>query len=242
MRTSLIRCLTFLVLANGICVGQATVPSQASSLDAAVAATRSELTALLNDFVKETSASGLPCAIEPPKLVVQDVPSFGSYDPDANTLTSPAWEQMGSEEQSIFLRAVGPGAKEADARAEFELGVHHWVFVHELGHWWEACRGMIDHGDHYGFELEADKIAAAYWDGHDPSIISHQQAVFQAIVEHWPNPLPAGQTREAYFNKNYDTLGPAPAYIWFQAQMCLTAFAQKPIPRFSAALAQVTRN
>jgi hypothetical protein len=242
LRTSLIRCLTFLVLANGMCVGQATAPSQASSLNGAIAATRSELTALLGDFVKETSASGLSCAIEPPKLIVQDVPSFGSYDPDTNTLTSPAWQQMGSEEQSLFYRGVGPGAKEADARAEFELGVHHWVFVHELGHWWEACRGMIDRGDHYGFELEADKIAAAYWNEHDPSIISHQQAVFQAIVQNWPNPLPVGQTPDAYFNKNYDTLGPTPAYIWFQAQMCLTAFAQKPLPRFSAALAQVTRN
>jgi hypothetical protein len=225
-----------------MCVGQAPAPSQTSGLESSIASTRSQLTALLGDFVKETSASGLSCAIEPPKLIVQDVPSFGSYDSDTNTFTSPAWQQLGSEEQSLFYRAVGPDAREADARAEFELGVHHWVVVHELGHWWEACRGMIDHGDHYGFELEADKIAAAYWNEHDPSVISHQQAVFQAIVQNWPSPLPVGQAQDAFFNKNYETLGPTPAYFWFQAQMCLTAFAQKPLPRFSTALAQVTRN
>jgi hypothetical protein len=172
---------------------------------------------------------------------VQDIPSFGNYDPDTNTLISPSWQQMGSEEQALFYKAVGPNATETNARAEFELGVHHWVVVHELGHWWEACRGMVDHGNHYVVELEADKIAAAYWNEHDPSVIAHQRAVFQAIVQQWPNPIPAGQTEDAYFDKNYDALGPTPAYIWFQARMCLAAFAEQPLPRFSAALAQVPR-
>ena len=231
-----------LALLTAVCSAQAPSSSSEEILDTATAATRSQLTALRYSFVKETSKSGISCAIRSPRIVVQDVPSYGSYDPDTNTLTSPAWEQMSTEEQSLFYRALGPNAKEADARAEFELGVHHWVIVHELGHWWEACRGWVDHGDHYKFELEADKIAAAYWNEYDPSVIAHQQGIFEAILDKWPNPVPPGQTAEDYLNKNLDALGPTPAYIWFQARMCLAAFRQKPLPRFFEALAQTPRS
>lgn len=234
--------LAALAFATGICHGQSTSAQPVSVNAAAVAATQGDVTALLASFVKETSESGLSCAIGPPKVVIQDVPSFGRYDPDTNTLTSPAWEQMTAEEQARFYKVAGPNARELEARAEFELGVHHWVLVHELGHWWEACQGVVDHGDHYSFELEANRIAAAYWNEHDPAVNAHQQKVFSAILQRWPNPVPSGQPESAYFNKNYDALGPTPAYIWFQAQMCVKAFAETPVPQFPVALAKVTQS
>src|ERR1700753_3311952 len=155
----------------------------------AVAKTRAQVTALRDEFVKATQASRLHCAVPVPTIVVQDVPSFGSYDPDTNTLTSPAWEQMTGEEQAIFYKGLGPGATEASARAEFEVGVHHWVLIHEMGHWWEACRGVVDHGDHYQFEFVADRIAAAYWTRRDPSVIAQQKAVVEAILQKGAHPL-----------------------------------------------------
>jgi hypothetical protein len=140
------------------------------------------------------------------------------------------------EERALFYKGLPPGASEADARADFEIGVHHWVVVHELGHWWEACRGLVDHGDHYAFEFEADRIAAAYWNEHDPSVIAHQTSIFGAILKKWPNPVPPGQETRTFFNANLDALIPTRDYIWFQAQMCLTAFAQKPNLSFYKAL------
>lgn len=231
------------VLAATISGAQEVSSPESSGANAAtVSDVEVRLSALLNAFVDETSASGIACAIKPPKILVQDVPSFGTYDPDKNTLTSPAWEQLTPEEKSIFYHGVGPNATEADARAEFEMGAHHWVFIHELGHWWETCRGMADRGDHYAFESEANRIAAAYWNEHDPAVITHQQHVFRTILQKWPNPVPNGQAVAAYFNENYEKLGPTPAYIWFQARMCVDTFAKSPLPRFSAALAQVARN
>jgi hypothetical protein len=242
LRFSLKTYFAVLLLASGHCMGQAPAALQARDSHEAIADTQGRMAGLLDSFVLETVASGQPCAIKPPNLVVADVPSYGSYDPDTNTLTSPAWEQMSTEEKSIFYKGTGPNAKEADAKAEFETGVHHWVIVHELGHWWEACRGMVDHGDHYSMELNADRIAAAYWNEHDPAVNAHQRAVFQAIQQKWPNPVPKGQTAMAYFNKNYDALGPTPAYIWFQAQMCLKAFAETPLPSFATALSKIKPN
>jgi hypothetical protein len=131
--------------------------------------------------------------------------------------------QLPQAEKSMFFRLLGPGTNEKAARTEFEAGVHHWVFVHELGHWWQACKDVVDHGHHYAIEYGADVIATAFWRSHDPAIISHQRRVFEKLLNHTPNPVPHGHRAEAYFDENFEALGPTPAYIWFQARMCLAA-------------------
>ena len=82
---------------------------------------------------------------------------------------------------------MGPDATEAIAKKEFEDGVHHWVIVHELGHWFQACRGITEKtAKPYAIEFGADRIAAAYWKEHDPSVIAHQRPVFTAILHDFP--------------------------------------------------------
>ena len=77
--------------------------------------------------VRESSAAaGFACPIAPPMILVVDVPSFGNYDPQSNTLNTPAWEQLTDGERSRFYRLLGPGTSEAAARGEFETGAHHW--------------------------------------------------------------------------------------------------------------------
>ena len=49
--------------------------------------------------------------------------------------------------------------------------------------------------------------------------------------------MPPGQSVEEYFNANYETLGPSPAYPWFMSHMNVAAFEEKPFPTFAAALA-----
>jgi hypothetical protein len=204
--------------------------------DAQISATLAQVEAVKDSFVKSVAAAGRTCSIAEPKIVIKDVSSFGSYDPETNTLQTPAWEQMTDQEKALFYHAVRPDTSEAAAREEFEKGVHHWVIVHELGHWWQACRGASTGSSHYATEFDADRIAAAYWRERDPSIVAHQRAVFDAIVTRWPNPLPAGQDSVTYFNANYEKLGPTRNYIWFQAQMCLKAIDEKPAPTFTEAL------
>lgn len=237
-----------LLLNLGAAVGAQAPPSyDAKMIAVAKTAATLELMERLNAFVKATTASGLTCAIAPPKLVIEDVPSYGSYDPDTNALRSSLWELLQPKERGIFFRmaaaAQGPGPEpdEAAARREFETGVHHWVFVHELGHWWQACRKVNDGRKPYAFEYEADRIAAAYWREHDPAVAHHMDEGFQVIVAHSPNPVPPGQETAKYFNDNYEKLGPTPAYIWFQSQMCVTAFAEKPAPSFLQTLHETGR-
>jgi hypothetical protein len=202
------------------------------AIEAAKAAKLPDLLALRDAFVNATSVSGLPCAVAPPKLVLEDVPSYGSYNPETNTLRTGVWELLQPQERAIFYRLAGKDATEVAARQEYEIGAHHWVYIHELGHWWQACRKVNDGRKPYAFEYEADRIAAAFWHQYDPAIAQHMAAVFSGLVDHAPNPVPAGQDTAAYFNDNYEKLGPTPAYIWFQSQMCVTAFAEKPSPSF----------
>ena len=204
-----------------------------------VAAVRVEATALRDSFVKATVAAGMNCPIAPPKIVVEDVPSYGQYDPETNTLKTSAWELLNEVEKGGFFQMLGPGTTEEAARKEFEIGAHHWVFVHELGHWWQECRGVKVTKDGYAFEAGANRIAAAYWREHDASIVAHQKAVFELVQAHLPNPVPAGQSAEGYFNAHYpDTFPSVVEYIWFQARMCLKAFDEKPAPTFAEALKQ----
>ncbi|HTB98173.1 MAG TPA: hypothetical protein VK716_14270 [Terracidiphilus sp.] len=217
-------------------VAQATAGAKSSVPEAVISATRTQVESVRDEFVQATSAAGQRCSIAKPKIVVADVASLGSYDPETNTLTTPAWEQLTDKERGVFYHALGPETPEAAARLEFETAAHHWILIHEMGHWWQACRGARKGNGHYAIELGADRIAAAYWQERDMQLIAHQRAVFVNIVNNFPSPVPAGQNSETYFNANYDKLGPTPAYFWFQAQMCIQALEEQPAPTFSETL------
>lgn len=224
------------VLWFGVCVNGW---SQATKERTDVEETHVKMTALRDSFVQSVKDAGFTCPIAVPPVLVEDVPSFGSYDPETNTLRTSTWSLLKPEESQMFYHFMGPNATEAVARNEFEDGVHHWVIVHELGHWFQACRGITEKtAKPYAIEFGADRIAAAYWNEHDPGVIAHQRPVFEAILHNFPNPVPEGASVEPYFNDHYQELGPTPGYLWFQSRMCLTAFDEKPATSFKKALAE----
>lgn len=201
--------------------------------------TRLRMTALRDAFVQSVKDAGFTCPIAVPPILVEDVPSFGSYDDDTNTLRTSAWSLLKPEESQMFYHFMGPNTTEQVARKEFEDGVHHWVIVHELGHWFQACRGITEKTKKpYAMEFGADRIAAAYWNEHDPGVIAHQRPVFESILHNFPNPVPQGASVEPFFNDHYQELGPTPGYLWFQSRMCLTAFDEKPVPSFKRVLSE----
>lgn len=175
-----------------------------------------QLGVLRDAFVASVHTASEKCQLAPPTIVTVDTPSFGSFDAASNTLRTPLWRQLSPQEQGVFVRAAGPDASPAQAQAEFEIGAHHWIFVHELGHWWQACRHLTGTLPHYTAEFDANRIATAYWREHDPALLTHQGQLFRRIVKMAPSPVPSGAVLESYFNENYEQLGPTPAYIWFQ--------------------------
>ncbi len=222
----------------------ATALAQASpSSDAAIsaAATLEKTTALRGSFVERIHSAGFTCPIAAPTIMVEDVPSFGQYDDATNTLRTSDWTVLRPQEKAFFTQLAGPGADDAAARAVFEKAAHGWIFIHELGHWWQACRGFTAHHSHYQVEYGANRIALAYWRETDPSIATLMMSLFHGLLNHTPSPVPAGKKVEDYFNANYETLGPGPAYPWFQSQMGVTLEEERPAPALNAVLAE-TKN
>ena len=108
--------------------------------------------------------------------------------------------------------------------------------VHELGHWWQACRNVTSNSGLYEVELGAGRISLAYSRDVDPSVVDTMMPIFRGVPNHSPNPVPVGEDVEAYFNKHYQELGPGPAYPWFQSRMNVAAFDEKPSPTLVQAL------
>ncbi len=202
------------------------------------AATLAEVTAIRDAFIAHIQATGRSCPIAAPRILVEDVPSYGQYDDEKNTLRTSDWSLLSLQEKDFAHRIAPPGADEVSVRATFQDVAHRWIFIHEMGHWWQACQkaDLASGRKPYAIEYEADRIAMAYWNEIDPVMSSKIVAIAQSVLDHAPNPIPEGQAIESYFNANYEALGPTPAYPWFQAQMIVTSGKERPKPKFAQAL------
>jgi hypothetical protein len=216
----------------------ATLPALAQQPASDVAETLRQETGVRDSFLQSVHAAGFTCALAPPRIIVQHTPSFGNYNNEDNAIYTPAWSQMKPEEKAFFARIAGPNSDEATIRQSFDRLSHRWIFIHELGHWWQNCQHAMEGRSHYAVEYDADRIALAYWRQFDPSVVDLMHHAALAVVEHEPNPVPAGQDLIPYFDKNYETLGPTPAYPWFQAKMIVSSFEESPSPSLAAVLGE----
>ena len=209
-----------------------------STANEAQAATLVKMTALRDQYVGQLKTDGFTCPIPAPKILVEDVPSMGQYDDETNTLRTTDWTLLNPQEKAFMRHLAGPDAREPEMRAVFEKAAHQWIFVHELGHWWQACRGYTPTHTHYQVESGANRIALAYWRERDPSVETLMARLFHQVLDTMPSPVPAGEPVEVFFNRNYETLGSSPTYPWFQSRMNATLEEEMPKPSLQQALAE----
>jgi hypothetical protein len=226
-------CLTLLAaIFPFILPAQAAPPaSQTSSTDALM----TQLLALRNSFVNQVKAEGFKPSLPPPQIVIDNPPSYGRYEDDSNTLHTSAWQTLPPDQEARFVRLSEMMQGRQTPEELFEEGVHRWVFVHELGHWWQACQHKIT-DDHYAVEYGANRIAAAFWRLKDPDYMKRRTEHFRAITALLPNPVPEGQSKEKFFNANYGKLAGTPVYTWYQSSMVVDVSAENPAPSFRQTL------
>jgi hypothetical protein len=200
------------------------------------AVTWAKATAVRDAFVARIRVDGFSCPIPVPTILVEDIPSFGQYDEKTNIIRTSDWTLLNPDEKAFIARLARPGASETEVRTTFERIAHGWIFIHELGHWWQACRSVSFNASHYQVEYGADRISLAYWREVDPSIVDTMIPLCRGVLANAPNPVPTGEDVEAYFDKHYQELGPSPAYPWFQSRMNVAAYDEKPAPTFAQAL------
>jgi hypothetical protein len=210
----------------------AATPATNSSSNEAVMA---RLTALRNSFIRQIKAEGFKPSLPPPKIVLDNPPSYGRYENDQNTLHIAAWSALEPDQQARFERLAAAIGGQQTGEQQFEESIHHWVFIHELSHWWQACQHKISN-DHYAVEYGANRVAAAYWRLKDPALMARTEKRISGVQSVRTSPVPDGKDEKQYFNQNYAELAPTRDYIWFQYSMVLKAQAEKPLPTLKQAL------
>ena len=184
--------------------------------------------------MNQVKSEGFKPSLPPPQIVVDNPPSFGNYEDEKNVLHIAAWQNLPPDQQARFERLAATLSEGLSAQEMFEDGVHRWVFVNELGHWWQTCQHKS--GDHYSIEYGANRIAAAYWRLKSPAFMEARAKHFLAVQALLPNPVPEGQSKEKYFDANYEDLARSAAYTWYQDDMIVAVCAEKPAPSFRKTL------
>lgn len=206
-------------------------PAVDEGSDAAIVA---RLTQLRDDFSRRVGEVGYkPCAAA--AIELGDPPSFGRYLAKRNTLQIGAWSHLSDEEKKAFEDMAQHMHGEATARSVFENGTYRWVFVHELGHWWQGCQHKMRPRT-YAEENGANRIALAYWHEVDPRFAGGIVRGFRGLVNSRPSPVPAGQSPQHYLDANFVKIAHSDDYVWFQGKM-VADLAEMAPPSFHEALA-----
>ena len=230
---SVIAILSFMVVSFSLSAQTPTAaPANNASSDDAV---MKQLTDLRDSFINQLKAEGFQPSLAPPKIVLDNPPSYGRYENDENILHIAVWSALKPDQQARFERLAAAIGGQQTGEQQFDESIHHWVFIHELSHWWQACQHKIGE-DHYAVEYGANRIAAAYWRLKDPALMERTEKRMAGVQSVLTDPVPAGKDEKQYFNQNYATLAPTRDYIWYQYSMVLKAQAEKPLPTLKQAL------
>ncbi|HEY2809038.1 MAG TPA: hypothetical protein VGI91_09605 [Steroidobacteraceae bacterium] len=172
-----------------------------------------------------------------PQIKLADPASFGRFDPETNTVFVATWSRLSAAQRERFGSLAEHSGGGASAEAMFAEGTYGWVFVHELGHWWQACR-KLTRVHSYGAEGGANRIALAFWREQDPELAARILDTFRYLQAAIASPVPAGMPKEQYLDDHFLLVAESRGYTWYQADMTLELAAESPRPSFHKALSQ----
>jgi hypothetical protein len=185
-----------------------------------------------------------------PEVRIDAGPSLSFYGMGmGNAVHEERWENIPPPEQASFNQWATYTADEPTGRALFEDMFHRFFLVHELGHWMqdEVLRQRQDPlakraeknsaTARWQYESVANRISVAWWREQDPGYLVRLVNDFRKIQRKLPNPIPQGEDTQAFFTREYQKLADDPnAYGWFQLQMVILVYDEKPALSFQQAI------
>ena len=200
---------------------------------------RQEL-AIAKQFESRAHIATLPFQPQPPRIRIETRPSLSYFD--GKTIREARFTELPSAVQAIFNAWAADTTDQPSGQQLFADMFYKFFFVHELGHWvtGQVITKRHDAGrqaafdnmkqNHWQMELECNRISVAWWREHDPKYLARLMADFHAIEQKLPNPVPEGQSKQAYFAANYERLGEQPQiYGWFLLQSAMDAYNETPV-------------
>jgi hypothetical protein len=186
-------------------------------------------------FIDRIGEDGFYCRLPAPAIVIADTPLFGEWEKNTDNLVTPDWTQLKPEEKAVFTSLAGAGGTDAQAKEIFETEAHRWILIVETVHWWEGCKQLTLKLTPYQAELQAARVALAYWRERDPGVIERLTSIVESLDKE-PSLVPAGQDFPTYFNQHYQKDASGKDYLWMQAQVVKTLMAEDPQPTVVQAL------
>jgi hypothetical protein len=186
--------------------------------------------ALRDEFANKIKQLGFVPTLPSPEIVFDNPRSYGNYNADSNILHTSDWNTLDPESRGRFNAAAGSIGNGMTGEKYFELTVHQWILIHELGHWWRACQHQT--AKPYENEMDANRIAIAFWREKDPAFMAFKMAGYERSLKMIPSPVPAGQSKVDFLDNNYDKLPGGQGYTWYQASMIVDGCKETPVPTF----------
>jgi hypothetical protein len=190
-----------------------------------------EIVASFYAKVKQADAS----FIMAPKVILNTQPSLDFYQAENNTINLPIWSQVLPSLKPFFYKLAG--GKEAEGKKIFGLFFNGFYIAHELGHavQFEKERGK---NNKYQGEYFANTLAILFWrESSYKKELDNCYTYINKMLKVLPDPVPAGENEEDYFNKNFEKLSGEPdQYGYFQFSQFRKIYEDKSLTSFDTFL------
>ena len=178
-------------------------------------------------FIDRIGEDGFYCRLPAPALVVADTPLFGEYEKVTDTIVTPDWSQLTPDERAIFIE-LSADKSDKSAQDVFEMEAHDWIMIVETVRWWENCKQLSLKLTPYQAEVQAVRVALAYWKETSEDDVLAKLNDIWAKLENEPSLVPSGQDFPTYFNQHYQKNSSGKDYLWMQAQVVKAVKAEQP--------------
>jgi hypothetical protein len=172
------------------------------------------------------------CGVEPTYLpnVIANTPNDGiHYDDGDHAVHISRWSKLDPHVSDAMAGWAKQGKLGLDPEGMWGEIFNEFLVAHELGHYLEYMSGNIGSLDNWQAEVDADRIALAFWalDKDSTRKLPTRVENYSAFLLSLPSPVPAGEDARAYFGNHYEDLTKdLGAYGWYQGQFMKVAWKQ----------------
>jgi hypothetical protein len=188
-----------LVVASLLLLTSAT--AQNATADRALLST---LNARASRFASDVRAQGINIPLPVPAIRIDQDAQVARYDNEKNVVHMLRWDTASMRARATFNLMAIYCKDGTTGKSLFSESYDRLFFTHELAHWLQL-QFRNQSADHYALELEANRMAVAYWSQRPNDRIWLGRLVerYRKILTQLPSPVPNGQRPSDYFNKNY---------------------------------------
>jgi len=172
-----------------------------------------------------------PSIIQAPSAVLNTQSSLVFYVAENNTINLPLWSQVSPSLKTIFYELAGGNEKEG--KAIFGLFYNGFYIVQRLGNAVQFTKERSITNKYQG-EYFANALAILFLkESVYKSQLEKCSSYVNGILKILPDPVPAGEYTEDYYQKNYEKIVEDPKqYLYFQFSQFKKAYDNKSLTTF----------